>query len=227
MKKLIAGAIAVAILWSIWPYYALYDLANSLNQADAIGLERRINWSSVRQGLREDLNIFLLRTVTQEIGGQGLPGAALGSGVAAMIVPTLVKKALDTFATPQTIAALIAQGKLSDPSVKSTGLGAEEGSKKEALHSGMLKYAFFSRDPFTFKVEVAPSAQVGEAPLILLFKWSGDWRLTRIVASRKTIEAIAWGQERPRAAGSDRIGTTYAAGLIDIMERLSHSPAKW
>ena len=90
----------------------------------------------------------------------------------------------------------------------------------------MLKYAFFSRDPFTFKVEVALSTQVSEAPLILLFKWNGDWRLTRIVASRQTIEAIARGQERPRGAGSDRIGMDYASGLIDMMERLSHSQPK-
>lgn len=82
MKKLIAGVIAVAILWLIWPYYALYELANSLNQADPVGLERRIDWGSVRQGLREDLNTFLLRNVAQEMTGQGLPGAALGAGLA-------------------------------------------------------------------------------------------------------------------------------------------------
>jgi hypothetical protein len=197
MKKLIAGAIAVAVLWAIWPYYALYELANSLNQADPIGLERRIDWSSVRQGLREDLNTFLSRNV-QEIAGQGLPGAALGAGVAAMIGPALIKKTLDAFATPQTVAALIARGKTSGSSVSAIGSGAPEASNKETLHLGMLKYAFFSRDPFTFKVEVAPSANASEAPLILLFKWNGDWRLTRILVSRKTIEAIAWGSEQPR-----------------------------
>ena len=211
MKKLIAGAIAVAILWSIWPYYALYELANSLNQADPIGLERRIEWSSVRQGLREDLNTFLLRNVAQEMTGRGLPGAALGAGVAAMIGPALVKKTLDVFATPQTIAALIAQGKMSGPSVRAAGSDAAEASNKETLHLGMLKYAFFSRDPFTFKVELAPSAKASEAPLILLFKWNGDWRLTRILASRKTIEAIAWGHEQPHRPPAP-IGSAWLMG---------------
>lgn len=197
MKKLIAGAITVAFLWTIWPYYALYELANSLNQADPIGLERRIDWISVRQGLREDLNTFLSRNV-QEITGQGLPGAALGAGMAAMIGPALIKKTLDAFATPQTVAALIARGKASGSSVSAIGSSAAEGSSKETLNFGMLKYAFFAHDPFTFKVEVAPSANASEAPLVLLFKWDGDWRLTRILASRKTIEAIAWGSEQPR-----------------------------
>lgn len=211
MKKLIAGVIAVAVLWSIWPYYALYELANSLNQADPIGLERRIDWSSVRQGLREDLNTFLLRDVAQKMTGQGLPGAALGAGVAAMIGPALVKKTLDAFATPQTIAALIAQGKMSGPSVRATGFGAAEASNKETLHLGMLKYAFFSRDPFTFKVEVAPSAKASEAPLILLFNWNGDWRLTRILVSRKTIEAMARGHEQPHRPPAP-IGSAWLMG---------------
>lgn len=198
MKKLIAGVIAVAILWSIWPYYALYDLANSLSKGDPVGLERRIDWSSVRQGLGEDLNTFLLRNVSQEMTGHGLPGAALGAGLAAMIGPALVKKTLDAFATPQTIAALITQSKMSGSSIETTGFGALEASNKEAPHLGMPKYAFFSGSPFDFKVEIAPAAHVNEAPLVLLFKWNGDWRLTRILASRKTIEAIARGSEQPR-----------------------------
>jgi hypothetical protein len=197
MKKLIAGAIAVAVLWTIWPYYALYELANSLNQADPIGLERRIDWSSVRQGFREDLNTLVSRSV-QEITEQGLPGAAFGAGVAAMIGPALIRKTLDAVATPQTVAALITRGKMNGPSIRAIGSSVSETSNKETLHLGMLKYAFFSQDPFTFKVAVVPSANTSEAPLILLLKWNGDWRLTRIVASRKTIEAIAWGSEQPR-----------------------------
>jgi hypothetical protein len=206
MKKLIAGVIAVAALWSIWPYYALFDLANSINKADPTGLERRIEWSSVRQGLSEDLNTFLIRNIAQQINGRGLPGAALGAGLAAAIGPVIVKKTVDAFATPQTIAALIAQGKTSASSIETVGSGAPKASNQEALHLSKLKYAFFSHDPFTFKVEVAPSAQTNDATLTLLFKWNGDWRLTRISASRKTLEAMARNEQShlpPASIGSE------------------------
>jgi hypothetical protein len=197
MKKLITGVIAVAILWSIWPFYALYDLTNSLNEGDQVGLERRIDWSSIRQGLREDLNALLVRNVTQEIDGQGSLGGAISAGLVAMIGPALVRKTLDAFATPQTIAALIAQSKTSAPSVKETGSGAPEQLKKDKVNLGMVKYAFFSRGPFDFRVEIEPGTRDNGAPLVLLFKWNGDWRLTRILASRKTFEAIARAHEQP------------------------------
>lgn len=191
MKKLIAGAIAIAALWLIWPYYALFDLTNSINKADMTGLERRVEWASVRQGLGEDLNAFLARNVAQQMAVNGLPGASLGSGLTAAIGPILVKKTVDAIATPRTIAALISQGKISASSARTAGSGAPGASNEGALQLSRLKYAFFSQDPFTFKVEVASSAQAGDGPLTLLFKWNGDWRLTRISASWKTIEAMA------------------------------------
>ena len=57
MKKLIAGVFAIAMLWTIWPYYALFDLSSAINKADLTGLERRVEWSSVRQGLRDARDI--------------------------------------------------------------------------------------------------------------------------------------------------------------------------
>lgn len=191
MKKLIAGVFAIAMLWTIWPYYALFDLSSAINKADLTGLERRVEWGSVRQGLREDLNAFLARNVAQQMAVSGLPGASFGSGLTAAIGPIVVKKTVDAFATPQTIAALISQGKVSAASVETVGSGAPVPSNAEALQLGRLKYAFFSQDPFTFKVEVAASDQAGDAPLTLLFKWNGDWRLTRISTSWKTLEAMA------------------------------------
>jgi len=188
MKKLIAGAVALAVVWMVWPYYALYDLANSINRADPTGLERRIEWASVRQGLREDLNQFFVRNVAQEIAGRGFPGAAVSASLGAMIGPALIDKTLNALATPQAVAALIAHGKVAARSgnVTDSGTAGEHG-----LQLNMLKYAFFSSSPFDFKVEIASA---NEAPIVLLFTWNGDWRLTRVVVPRKTIELIAWNK---------------------------------
>lgn len=184
MRRLIIGLIvvvAIAVLWMLWPYYALYDLVNSLNQADPAGLERRIEWTSVRQGLREELSASFQRAVARNEANQSFPGAVFGTGLAAALGPSLIEKIVDVVATPQALANLIAQQKFGDPLANATGrAGIEAASKKDGLHLDMLKYAFFSGSPLAFRVEIAPAANGRGAPLIFLFRWNGDWRLTRI-----------------------------------------------
>ena len=185
MRRLITGSIvvvvAIAVLWMLWPYYALYDLVNSLNQADPAGLERRIEWTSVRRGLREDLSARFQRAVAQDEANQGFPGAVFGRGLATALGPSLIEKIVDVVATPQALASLIAQQKLGDPLANAPGrAGMEAASKKDGLHLDMVKYAFFSGSPVAFRVEIAPAANDRGAPLIFLFRWNGDWRLTRI-----------------------------------------------
>lgn len=194
MRELIIGLIVVvviAVLWALWPYYALYDLGNSLNQADAAGLERRIDWISVRQGLREELSARFQRAVDRGEANQGFPGMVFGRGLATALGPSLIEKTVDVVATPQVLASLIAQQKFADPSAHATGrAGMEAASKKDGLRLDMVKYAFFSGSPFAFRVEIAPAANDRGAPLTFLFKWNGDWRLTRIsnIAARVCAE---------------------------------------
>jgi len=185
MRRLITGSIvvvvAIAVLWMLWPYYALYDLVNSLNQADPAGLERRIEWTSVRRGLREDLSARFQRAVGRDEANQGFPGAVFGRGLATVLGPSLIEKIVDVVATPQALASLIAQQKLGDPLATAPGrAGMEAASKKDGLQLDRVKYAFFSGSPVAFRVEIAPAANDRGAPLIFLFRWNGDWRLTRI-----------------------------------------------
>src|SRR5689334_3929047 len=49
----------VAVLWCGWAAYAVYDLSSSLDSEDAVALERRIDWTGVREGLRDDLRVML------------------------------------------------------------------------------------------------------------------------------------------------------------------------
>src|SRR5215216_3619935 len=49
----------LVMLWCGWALYSLYDLSSALDNEDAVGLERRIEWGAVRQGLREDLRLML------------------------------------------------------------------------------------------------------------------------------------------------------------------------
>ncbi len=46
---------------------------------------------------------------------------------------------------------------------------------------GQVTNAFFFGGPFTFRLDVTPPQSQLKSPLTLLFKWRGDWKLTRIV----------------------------------------------
>ena len=92
--------------------------------------------------------------------------------------------------TPQAVANLIRTGK------PSAAINAEPASKETSeqphhLNLKQLKYAFFAGGPLTFRVDVAPSDDLhAQNPLTLFFKWSGDWRLTRIVLPADAINAV-------------------------------------
>jgi hypothetical protein len=91
MKKtvgIVGLLILVALGWIAWPYYAVYDFANAIQQGDQVALERRVAWDSVRGGLREDFNAVLARS-TQ------------GAGLAALVGPAIINNAIDSFVTPQ------------------------------------------------------------------------------------------------------------------------------
>jgi DUF2939 family protein len=77
----------------MWPYYALYDLSSAVSAADPVGIERRIEWDSVRQGLRDDLRAALLQRLTHDQQSVlNAPGEALATGITAMMVPALTDR---------------------------------------------------------------------------------------------------------------------------------------
>ena len=43
-----------------------------------------------------------------------------------------------------------------------------------------IQYASFSGTPFALRVDISPDSDSVKRPLVLLFKWMGDWQLTRI-----------------------------------------------
>jgi Protein of unknown function (DUF2939) len=98
MKKTVIGIIGLLVLvalgWIAWPYYAVYDFANAIQEGDQVALERRVAWDSVRGGLREDFNSVLARS-TQ------------GAGLAALVGPAIINNAIDSFVTPQGITSLL------------------------------------------------------------------------------------------------------------------------
>jgi hypothetical protein len=184
IKTVIGSLTLFALGWIAWPYYAVYDFANAIQRGDQVALEHRVAWDEVRRGLRDDFNALFL----QRLGKNEGAGSALGTGLAVLLGPTIISNAIDNYVTPGGIAAAIRSGKISIPSTAQIGSSSvNQGpantldKQQDRLHWEQVKYAFFSGGPLTFRVEIVPdNAETWQRPVTLLFKWAGDWKLSRI-----------------------------------------------
>ncbi|RAI35884.1 DUF2939 domain-containing protein [Rhodoplanes serenus] len=180
MKKLLAVFFGLAILWIAWPYYVAYELARAVEAGDPVTIERRVDWTTLRQGLREELNTMFLAHLAKNARGES---DALGQGIAALVGPALIDRAVDAYANPKAIAALVERGRavaLDQSATASDSLSAAGAPEPRKIDLKNVRYAFFTGNPFTFKIEVVPQGEGVTSPAILLFKWSGDWQLVRL-----------------------------------------------
>ncbi len=178
---------AALVGWIAWPYYTLYALMNALREGDTAVIENSIAWDSVRQGLRGDLNAVLLHKLSTD-AKPGINEGAFATGLTAVLGPAIINQVVDSYVTPQDVSTLIRTGR---PPVDLKGTAALDGkgrnaAQKSHLSIHQLKYAFFSGGPLTFKAELRPEDR--KVPLTLLFKWNGDWKLTRIILPADVLE---------------------------------------
>jgi hypothetical protein len=173
-RWLLAIPLIVVAGWIAWPYYAAYDLAVAVREGDVSALEARVAWDSVRQGLRGDLNAIFLQKISTDAKNDTNSGAALGTGLAAVLGPAIVDRVVDSYVTPQAIAAANRANRVDDSSSK------VQAARRIRLEQ--IKYAFFSGGPLTFVIELIPDHDPPfQHPTVLRFQWDGNWKLTRIL----------------------------------------------
>jgi hypothetical protein len=80
---------------------------------------------------------------------------------------------------------------------------APASGRQQAFGWDRIGYAFFSGGPFAFRVDVKPDNADLKRPLVLLFGWRGDWKLTRVfVPATPAPGAAQVSPSPPRAAAS-------------------------
>jgi hypothetical protein len=138
-----------------WFAIAFYDFSSALEDGDAVALERRIDWSRVQQGLRDDLAAIAVAQPVAALNERGI--AALSSR--------------------QAIANLLRTTKLDD---RGWDIAPPATWPAPSFRWLTIRDAFFSGGPFAFRIDIRPQSDTVKRPLILLFKWRGDWELTRV-----------------------------------------------
>jgi hypothetical protein len=106
MKRIALAGIALAgVVWLAWPYYSAYTIGQAINGEDTVTLESRVSWPSVRQGIKDDFNVFFVQPAADD---KTNPFA----GLAAALAPALTSYMIDAFMTPSGFAALIGERNL-------------------------------------------------------------------------------------------------------------------
>ena len=212
------GLLVVAgMAWTVWAAGALYDFRSGLQDADPVSLERRVDWSSVRQSLREDL--------------QANPGAQSGGD-----------RTIDALVSRHGIVNLLRTAKLDDRGWETTAPTDSGNGPPRVFGWHRIQYAWFAGTPFALRVDISPDSDSVKRPLVLLFKWMGDWQLTRIfLPADAAFNALQTAQSPspsdasatspPRETGTERVelyqedpsnpsGKRYTGSVVWRMEQM-------
>lgn len=156
------GPYAVAVVlfvavWTAWPYWAIYDLQTSLDRGDKVRLASLVDWTSVREGIRDDLKAaYTNKIVAPDPRIQALSQAMSGAAI---------DRIVDAQVNPSSLAELTR-----------SGFGASD-------PMGQIRYAFFEGSPLVFRMDIGPAGSISEQQTIYLLEWSLGWRLKRIIVA--------------------------------------------
>jgi hypothetical protein len=187
-----AVGICLAVLYLVSPYYALLELAQAIQAADAQAINRLVDWDQLRPNLKRQLQAQLQnspKTAKERDFERENPGmAAFGNAFAL----TLANSLIDSVLTPEGIARLVQIRGDAVPVVKPLQQTKSEARPPKADTGRLtglwqrIRFAFFI-SPVHFRLDLseldgggAAGAAVGtptSIALILTFKGT-EWQVT-------------------------------------------------
>lgn len=177
LKYLIIAAIAILVAYYGYsPYLTVHAMKNAGENRDGEALAEHIDFPSVRQSIKEQVNVKLLQMVNDESNEN--PIGALGVAFGGMLVDKLV----DAYVTPagliqmmegDTPEDVVADGITSDV----TGRDADDKDPGKPFENAY--YTYESLDKFTATVE--DDASGDEIRFVLRRSGFASWKLTEIL----------------------------------------------
>ncbi len=173
MNKRILIAV-VAALFAIYvaasPYITVYQMKSAAEHNDAEALSEYIDFPSVRQSLKDQMNATFIKEMERDSELKDNPFAALGAAFAGI----MVDKVVDTYVTSPGITLLMSGQK--PTSVDRDGGGGSPGGKP--LAGASMSYESF--DKFVVKVKAGTS----EERKFILRRHGIGWKLAEIIIPR-------------------------------------------
>ncbi|WP_374575735.1 DUF2939 domain-containing protein [Phenylobacterium sp. J367] len=171
-QALLNGAIAlVAAFFAAYfasPLLAAQSLRSAAREGDAERLERLVDFPTVREGLKSQINAQLMTAMQTDPEMQANPFAAL----ALLMVPAIVERAIDAYVTPDAIGAMVTTGKAKPTGLSTTSNQAAvqvEAAKRHTPQSSLPesqqpRFDYRYKDLDTFGISTSdPEAPQSEA----------------------------------------------------------------
>lgn len=176
MNRKSAVALALAALLLAWiiaaPWLTVVRIRDAAQARDAQALAGYVDFASVRQSLKDQMNARLLHTMAEGSGNELNPLAALVAPLAGAVVDKLV----DAYVTPAGVAELMAGGNPKKPQPP-TPAGPENeagGDARQPLAQADMGYRSWNR------FVVTAHGRGGDTQFVLGRRGLG-WKLTEII----------------------------------------------
>jgi len=156
-KPLIGALLTAGLVYGIYPYVTLYRLGQAIRDGNATRLETLVDWSSVREGIKEDICDYVIDAPTQAQSDGKLP--PFGAGFVRGITTNVVDKQV----TPEGLVAATQK-----PAAAEAAGGA----------AVQVSWAFFV-SPSAFLVDLCAPGQTAPIRLQMDLR-SGTWQVTRV-----------------------------------------------
>ena len=174
----------LALLIALWigagPYLAVADIERGINDKDSERLAERVDFPTLRQNLKDQLKVTILKSAAKEL--EDNPFGALATGLATTLVDGLV----DAFITPAGLASLMDGER---PSVGSIPSRAEsspaqtpepEPDQKQKQDRDLFKNARHSYDSLS-RFSVWVPGQDGRETRFVLQRDGLSWKLVNVI----------------------------------------------
>lgn len=169
--KLLAGFAALFAIYVVAaPYITVHQMKSAAESRDGEALSEYIEFPSVRQSFKDQMNAVFMKEMTSEL--EGNPFAAVGVAFAGLMVDKMV----DTFVTPAGITQLMSGEK---PDVAQDSK-AEGGAAREPFANTSMSYESLSKFVVTVK------GDNGDEGKFILRRRGIGWKLTEILIPIKS-----------------------------------------
>jgi hypothetical protein len=161
---MLATLAALGLSYAAYPYITLYRVGDAIRGGDTKTLEALVDWSSVREGIKEDICDLVVEDPGPKTGGSLPPfGASFVRGIAS--------SSIDQVVTPQ--ALLAATGS------PAGGVVHERRPQPELKGADVhVRWAFFD-SPTSFQVDLHAVGQADPIRVEMTLH-HGAWRIDRV-----------------------------------------------
>lgn len=111
MKRIIALVLVLLLgFYVAWPAWTGYQIKSALDAKDAAALERKIDFASVRTGLRPAATQKVGEMFEKMQGQAGPTGSLIASQLKGDVIPKIIDTSLNTLVTPGNLIRVVSEG---------------------------------------------------------------------------------------------------------------------